>query len=528
MAKDILFHADARDRMMRGINTLADAVKVTLGPKGRNVVIARGQGVPHITKDGVSVAREVVLSDPYADLGAQIIREASAKTNDQAGDGTTTSTVLARAMIRSGLKMLSQGANPYDLKKGMETACSVVEGYIKSVSKPVSDDLSNIRHVAAISANNEEAIGNLIGDAYSRVGKDGVITVEQSKTAETHIDISEGMKVERGYISPYFVTDGKKQTSVLRNPYILVTDQKISSVSDIAGILDPVVKENRSVLIIAEDVEGEALTTLVMNSIRGTLKVAAIKAPSFGENRRETLHDIAVMTGATVIGEDTGLTLQTAEVKHLGSAKSVTVSRDSTTIIEGSGDWKAIEERAEIIRKKITEEKPGFDRDKLKERLGKLMGGVAVIYIGANTELELKELKDRVDDALEATRAAMEEGIVPGGGTTYIRAKEPLLALEVGNEDEKKGVGIVCRALEEPLAVIAANAGENPFDIIDAVEFGKGDYGWNAKTRKFELLLGAGVIDPAKVSRVALRNAVSAASMFLTTECAIVESGDGH
>lgn len=523
MAKEIKFNMDARAQMKEGADALADAVKVTLGPKGRNVVIDKKFGAPHVTKDGVTVAKEIELEDKFANMGAQMVKEVAAKTNEQAGDGTTTATVLAQAIINVGLKNVTAGANPMDLKRGIDKAVAAVVENLREQSQEVGEDYAKIEQVGTISANNDGYIGKLIADAMSKVKKDGVITVEEAKGTETEVKVVEGMQFDRGYISPYFMTNGDKMEAVLDTPYILVTDRKISTMKDLLPILEPIAREGKSLLIIAEDVDGEALTTLVVNKLRGTLKIAAVKAPGFGDRRKEMLQDIATLTGAIVVSEERGFTLENTAPDMLGKAEKVVVTKDNTTVVNGAGDAQAIRERADLIRKQIETTTSDYDREKLQERLGKLAGGVAVLYVGAATEVEMKEKKDRVEDALSATRAAVEEGIVPGGGVAYIRAAESIKNLKGDNEDETTGIHIVARAIEEPLRQIAANAGLEGSVIINKIRENKGDFGYNARTDEYVNMFEAGVIDPTKVSRVALENAASVAGMFLTTECAIAE-----
>ena len=523
MAKDIKFTSEARAQMKVGADALADAVKVTLGPKGRNVVIDKSFGAPQVTKDGVTVAKAVELEDKFANMGAQMVKEVASKTNEQAGDGTTTATVLAQAIINVGLKNVTAGANPMDLKRGIDKAVDAVVDSLRKQSQEVGEDYSKVEQVGTISANNDSYIGKLIADAMSKVGKDGVITVEEAKGTETEVKVVEGMQFDRGYISPYFMTNSDKMEAVLDEPSILITDKKISTMKDLLPILEPIAREGRSLLIIAEDVEGEALTTLVVNRLRGTLKVAAVKAPGFGDRRKEMLQDIATLTGAVVVSEERGFTLENTTPDMLGKAEKVVISKDNTTVVNGAGDSQAIADRAATIRAQIEATKSDYDREKLQERLGKLAGGVAVLYVGAATELEMKEKKDRVEDALSATRAAVEEGIVPGGGVAYIRAAESIRDLKGANEDETTGIHIVARAIEEPLRQIAANAGLEGSVIIQKIREGKGDFGYNARTDEYVNMFEAGVIDPTKVSRVALENAASVAGMFLTTECAIAE-----
>ncbi|MBQ6910880.1 MAG: chaperonin GroEL [Bacteroidales bacterium] len=523
MAKEIKFNTDVRAAMKDGADALANAVKVTLGPKGRNVVISKKFGAPQITKDGVTVAKEVELEDAFQNMGAQMVKEVASKTNDQAGDGTTTATVLAQAIINVGLKNVTAGANPMDLKRGIDKAVAAVVENLQQQSQPVGDDYSKVEQVGTVSANNDAQIGKLIADAMAKVKKDGVITVEEAKGTETEVKVVEGMQFDRGYISPYFMTNGDKMEAVLDDAYILLTDKKISNMEDLMPVLEPVAREGRSLLIIAEDVEGQALTTLVVNRLRGTLKVAAVKAPGFGDRRKEMLQDIAILTGGVVISEERGFTLQNANVQMLGKAEKVTITKENTTIVGGAGDQAAIKDRADQIRAQIETTKSDYDREKLQERLGKLAGGVAVIYVGATTEVEMKEKKDRVDDALNATRAAVEEGYLPGGGVAYIRAAEALKGLKGENEDETTGIRIIERAIEEPLRQIAANAGVEASVIINKIREGKGDFGYNARTDEYVNMYEAGVIDPTKVARVALENAASVAGMFLTTECGIVD-----
>ena len=523
MAKEIQFNTDVRSKMKEGADALANAVKVTLGPKGRNVVIDKKFGAPQVTKDGVTVAKEVELEDRYANMGAQMVKEVASKTNEQAGDGTTTATVLAQAIINVGLKNVAAGANPMDLKRGIDKAVAAVVAELRKQSQSVGDDYSKIEQVGTVSANNDNYIGKLIADALSKVKKDGVITVEEAKGTDTEVKVVEGMQFDRGYISPYFMTNGDKMEAELSNPSILITDKKISTMKDLMPILEPVAREGRELLIIAEDVDGEALTTLVVNKLRGALKIAAVKAPGFGDRRKEMLQDIAVLTGGTVISEERGFTLENATLDMLGKAEKVTITKENTTIVGGSGNKDEIADRADSIRKQISTTTSDYDREKLQERLGKLAGGVAVLYVGATTEVEMKEKKDRVEDALNATRAAVEEGYLPGGGVSYIRASEVLAGLKGENEDETTGIHIVARAIEEPLRQIAENAGMEASVIVNKVREGKGDFGYNARTGEFVKLYEAGVIDPTKVARVALENAASVAGMFLTTECGIAD-----
>ena len=523
MAKDIRFDVDVRSKMKEGADALADAVKVTLGPKGRNVVIDKKFGAPQVTKDGVTVAKEVELKDRFANMGAQMVKEVASKTNEQAGDGTTTATVLAQAIINVGLKNVTAGANPMDLKRGIDKAVATVVEALKAQSQQVGEDYSKVEQVGTISANNDATIGKLIADAMSKVKKDGVITVEEAKGTETEVKVVEGMQFDRGYISPYFMTDSDKMEASLDNPLILVTDKKISTMKDLLPILEPIAREGKSLLIIAEDVDGEALTTLVVNRLRGTIKVAAVKAPGFGDRRKEMLQDIATLTGATLVSEERGFTLENTTPDMLGKAEKVTITKENTTIVGGAGSKEDIQERADLIRKQIATTTSDYDREKLQERLGKLAGGVAVLYVGATTEVEMKEKKDRVEDALNATRAAVEEGYLPGGGVAYIRAAEALKGLKGENEDETTGIHIVARAIEEPLRQIALNAGVDGSVIIQKIREGKGVFGYNARTDEYVNMFEAGVIDPTKVSRVALENAASVAGMFLTTECGIVD-----
>ena len=523
MAKEIKFNTEVRAAMKEGADALANAVKVTLGPKGRNVVISKKFGAPQITKDGVTVAKEVELEDQFQNMGAQMVKEVASKTNDQAGDGTTTATVLAQAIMGVGLKNVTAGANPMDLMRGIDKAVAAVVENLKKQSQPVGEDYSKVEQVGTVSANNDAQIGKLIAEAMAKVKKDGVITVEEAKGTETEVKVVEGMQFDRGYISPYFMTNGDKMEAVLDDAYILLTDKKIANMEDLMPVLEPVAREGKSLLIIAEDVEGQALTTLVVNRLRGTLKVAAVKAPGFGDRRKEMLQDIATLTGAVVISEERGFTLQNANVQMLGKAEKVTITKENTTIVGGAGLQADIKDRADQIRAQIETTKSDYDREKLQERLGKLAGGVAVIYVGATTEVEMKEKKDRVDDALNATRAAVEEGYLPGGGVAYIRATEALKNLKGDNEDETTGIRIIERAIEEPLRQIAANAGVEASVIINKIREGKGDFGYNARTDEYVNMYEAGVIDPTKVARVALENAASVAGMFLTTECGIVD-----
>ena len=523
MAKDIKFNKDARELLKSGVDQLADAVKVTLGPKGRNVVIGKKFGAPQITKDGVTVAKEIELEDSFENAGAQLVKSVASKTGDDAGDGTTTATILTQAIVTEGLKNVAAGASPMDLKRGIDKAVNKVVDFIKESAEIVGDNYDKIEQVATVSANNDPEIGKLLADAMRKVSKDGVITIEESKTRETSIDVVEGMQFDRGYLSSYFVTDTDKMEVLMENPYILIYDKKISNVKDFLPILQPAAESGRPLLVIAEDVDSEALTTLVVNRLRGGLKICAVKAPGFGDRRKAMLEDIAVLTGGVVISEDKGLTLDKATLEMLGSAKKVTVSKDFTTIVDGAASKENIAERVNLIKSEIANTKSQYDKEKLQERLAKLAGGVAVLYVGANSEVEMKEKKDRVDDALCATRAATEEGVVVGGGTTYIRAQEVLKDLAGDNADEQTGINIVCRAIEEPLRQIVSNAGGEGAVVVNKVREGKGDYGYNARRDQYEDLRAAGVIDPAKVSRVALENAASIAGMFLTTECIIVD-----
>ena len=526
MAKEIKFDTDARELLKSGVDQLANAVKVTLGPKGRNVVIGKKFGAPQITKDGVTVAKEVELEDNFENAGAQLVKSVASKTGDDAGDGTTTATILTQAIVNEGLKNVTAGANPMDLKRGIDKAVAKVVEHIKDSAEVVGDNYDKIEQVATVSANNDPEIGKLLADAMRKVSKDGVITIEESKTRETSIGVVEGMQFDRGYLSGYFVTDTDKMECVMDNPYILLYDKKISNVKDFLPILQPAAESGRPLLVIAEDVDSEALTTLVVNRLRAGLKICAVKAPGFGDRRKAMLEDIATLTGGVVISEEKGLSLEKATLEMLGTAKKITVSKDNTTIVDGAGSKDAIKERVAQIKNEIAASTSSYDKEKLQERLAKLSGGVAVLYVGANSEVEMKEKKDRVDDALCATRAAMEEGVVVGGGTTYIRAQESLKDLKGENQDEQTGINIVCRAIEEPLRQIIANAGGEGAVVVDNVRQGKGDYGYNARKGTYEDLRAAGVIDPAKVSRVALENAASIAGMFLTTECLIVDKAE--
>ena len=523
MAKEILFNIDARDQLKKGVDALANAVKVTLGPKGRNVIIEKKFGAPHITKDGVTVAKEIELADAYQNTGAQLVKEVASKTGDDAGDGTTTATVLAQAIVAEGLKNVTAGASPMDIKRGIDKAVAKVVESIKSQAETVGDNYDKIEQVATISANNDPVIGKLIADAMRKVSKDGVITIEEAKGTDTTIGVVEGMQFDRGYLSAYFVTHTEKMECDMEKPYILIDDQKISNLKDFLPILEPAVQTGRPLLVIAEDVDSEALTTLVVNRLRSQLKICAVKAPGFGDRRKEMLEDIAILTGGVVISEEKGLKLEQATIEMLGTADKVTVSKDYTTIVNGAGAKENIKERCDQIKAQIVATKSDYDREKLQERLAKLSGGVAVLYVGAASEVEMKEKKDRVDDALRATRAAIEEGIIPGGGVAYIRAIDSLEGLTGDNADETTGIGIIKRAIEEPLREIVANAGKEGAVVVQKVREGKGDFGYNARTDVYENLHAAGVVDPAKVARVALENAASIAGMFLTTECVIVE-----
>ena len=528
MAKEILFNMDARDQLKKGVDELANAVKVTLGPKGRNVIIEKKFGAPHITKDGVSVAKEIELADAYMNTGAQLVKSVASKTNDDAGDGTTTATLLAQAIITEGLKNVTAGANPMDLKRGIDKAVTKVVESIKAQSEEVGADYDKIEQVASISANNDAEIGKLIADAMRKVSKDGVITIEEAKSRDTTIGVVEGMQFDRGYLSAYFITDTEKMECEMENPYVLIYDKKITNLKDMLPILEPAVQTGRPLLIIAEDVESEALTTLVVNRLRTQLKICAVKAPGFGDRRKDMLEDIATLTGGIVISEEKGIRLEQATLEMLGTCGKITVSKDNTTIVDGNGDKEAIAQRVAQIKTQIAATKSDYDKEKLQERLAKLAGGVAVLYVGAASEVEMKEKKDRVDDALCATRAAIEEGIVPGGGVAYIRAIDSLEGIETVNADEKTGVAIVKRAIEEPLRQIVANAGKEGAVVVQKVREGKGDFGYNARADVYENLFAAGVVDPAKVTRVALENAASIAGMFLTTECVIVEKKEDN
>lgn len=523
MAKDIKFDVEARDLLKQGVDQLANAVKITLGPKGRNVVIEKKFGAPQITKDGVTVAKEIELEDSFENTGAQLVKSVASKTGDDAGDGTTTATILTQAIVSEGLKNVTAGANPMDLKRGIDKAVNAVVDYIKSNAEQVGDNYDKIEQVATVSANNDPEIGKLLADAMRKVSKNGVITIEESKSRDTNIGVVEGMQFDRGYLSSYFVTDTDKMESVMENPYILIYDKKISNIKDFLPILQPAAESGRPLLVIAEDVDSEALTTLVVNRLRAALKICAVKAPGFGDRRKAMLEDIAILTGGVVISEEKGLKLEQATLEMLGSADKVTVTKDNTTIVNGAGQSENIQARISQIKNEIEHTTSSYDKEKLQERLAKLSGGVAVLYVGANSEVEMKEKKDRVDDALCATRAAIEEGVVVGGGTTYIRALDALKDLEGVNSDERTGIKIVERAIEEPLRQIVANAGGEGAVVVDKVREGKGDYGYNARTETYEDLRQAGIVDPAKVARVALENAASIAGMFLTTECLIVD-----
>ena len=523
MAKEILFNIDARDQLKKGVDALANAVKVTLGPKGRNVIIEKKFGAPHITKDGVTVAKEIELADAYQNTGAQLVKEVASKTGDDAGDGTTTATVLAQAIVAEGLKNVTAGASPMDIKRGIDKAVAKVVESIKNQAEKVGDNYDKIEQVATVSANNDPVIGKLIADAMRKVSKDGVITIEEAKGTDTTIGVVEGMQFDRGYLSAYFVTNTEKMECEMEKPYILIYDKKISNLKDFLPILEPAVQTGRPLLVIAEDVDSEALTTLVVNRLRSQLKICAVKAPGFGDRRKEMLEDIAILTGGVVISEEKGLKLEQATIEMLGTADKVTVSKDNTTIVNGAGAKENIKDRCDQIKAQIAATKSDYDREKLQERLAKLSGGVAVLYVGAASEVEMKEKKDRVDDALRATRAAIEEGIIPGGGVAYIRAIDVLEGMKGDNADETTGVEIIKRAIEEPLRQIVANAGKEGAVVVQKVREGKGDFGYNARMDVYENLHAAGVVDPAKVARVALENAASIAGMFLTTECVIVE-----
>ena len=523
MAKQIVFNNDAREQLRKGVDELANAVKVTLGPKGRNVVIDKKFGAPQVTKDGVTVAKEIELEDGIQNMGAQMVKEVASKTNDQAGDGTTTATVLAQAIVNTGLKNVTAGANPMDLKRGIDKAVAEIVKSIKEQSQEVGGDIQKIRQVATISANNDSAIGDIIAEAMEKVTKDGVITIENAKGIDTTVKVVEGMQFDRGYISPYFVTDTEKMECAYDNPYILIYDKKISTMKDLLPVLEKVVNTGRPLLIIAEDVESEALATLVVNRLRGSLKIAAVKAPGFGDRRKEMLEDIAILTGGTVISEEKGYKLEDADLSMLGQSEKISIDKDNTTIVSGKGNSDMIKARVGQIKAQIEKTTSDYDREKLQERLAKLAGGVAVIYVGAASEVEMKEKKDRFDDALHATRAAVEEGIIPGGGTALIRAAQSLSNVKPENEDEKLGIEIIRRAVEEPLRMIVENAGLEGSVVVNEVKNGKGDYGYNARTEQYENLFKSGVIDPAKVTRVALENAASIAGMLLTTECVLCD-----
>jgi chaperonin GroEL len=528
MAKEIKFNIEARAMMKEGVDQLANAVKVTLGPKGRNVVIEKKFGAPQVSKDGVTVAKEIELADPYHNLGAQLVKEVASKTADKAGDGTTTATVLAQSIMGVGLKNVTAGANPMDLKRGIDKAVAKVIASLKEQSHTIGEDNKKIEQVATISANNDESIGKLIAQAMAKVKKEGVITVEEAKGTDTTVEVVEGMQFDRGYISPYFITDTDKMEAVLERPYILLSDKKISSMKDLLPVLEPVAQAGRPLLIIAEDVDGEALATLVVNKLRGSLKIAAVKAPGFGDRRKEMLEDIAILTGGTVVSEEKGLKLDTSNMTVLGEAEKIVIDKENTTIVNGNGEKKNIEARIKQIRVQIDNTTSDYDKEKLQERLAKLAGGVAVLYIGAASEVEMKEKKDRVDDALSATRAAVEEGIIPGGGVGYIRAISALEKLKGANEDENTGIAIVKRAIEEPLRMIVENAGIEGSIVVQRVKEGKDDFGYNAYTDRYENLFESGVIDPTKVARIALENAASVAGMFLTTECVVVETKEDN
>ncbi|SDZ84778.1 chaperonin GroEL [Bizionia paragorgiae] len=523
MAKDIKFDIEARDGLKRGVDALANAVKVTLGPKGRNVIIGRSFGAPVVTKDGVSVAKEIELEDPLENMGAQMVKEVASKTNDLAGDGTTTATVLAQAIVKEGLRNVAAGANPMDLKRGIDKAVTAIVEDLGKQSKEVKNSSDKIKQVASISANNDELIGDLIANAFGKVGKEGVITVEEAKGTDTYVDVVEGMQFDRGYLSPYFVTDSEKMITDLENPYVLLYDKKVSTMKDLLPVLEPVAQSGKPLLIIAEDVDGEALATLVVNKLRGSLKIAAVKAPGFGDRRKAMLEDIAILTGGTVISEERGFTLENATLDMLGTAERITIDKDNTTIVNGSGDKDMIKNRVNQIKSQIESTTSDYDKEKLQERLAKLAGGVAVLYVGAASEVEMKEKKDRVDDALHATRAAVEEGIVAGGGVALVRAKAVLAKLTTENLDETTGVQIIARAIESPLRTIVENAGGEGSVVVAKVMEGKGDFGYDAKSEQYVDMLKAGIIDPKKVTRIALENAASVAGMILTTECALVD-----
>ena len=532
MAKDIKFDIEARDGLKRGVDALANAVKVTLGPKGRNVIIGKSFGGPTVTKDGVTVAKEIELKDPLENMGAQMVKEVASKTNDLAGDGTTTATVLAQAIVKEGLKNVAAGANPMDLKRGIDKAVEAIVSDLSKQAQVVGSDSVKIKQIASISANNDEVIGELIANAFAKVGKEGVITVEEAKGTETYVDVVEGMQFDRGYLSPYFVTNAEKMNVELENPYILLYDKKVSSLKELLPVLEPIAQSGKPLLIIAEDVDGEALSTLVVNKLRGALKIAAVKAPGFGDRRKAMLEDIAILTGGTVIAEESGYTLENATLEMLGTAEKVTIDKDNTTIVNGAGEADMIKNRVNQIKSQMETTTSDYDKEKLQERLAKLAGGVAVLYVGAASEVEMKEKKDRVDDALHATRAAVEEGIVAGGGVALLRAKAVLAKLKPDNADEATGIQIISRAVEAPLRTIVENAGLEGSVVVAKVAEGKGDFGYNAKTDEYVNMLKAGIIDPKKVTRVALENAASVAGMILTTECALIdikeESGAGH
>ncbi|MFH6603536.1 chaperonin GroEL [Maribacter algicola] len=523
MAKDIKFDIDARDGLRRGVDALANAVKVTLGPKGRNVIISKSFGAPQVTKDGVTVAKEIELADALENMGAQMVKEVASKTNDLAGDGTTTATVLAQSIVKEGLKNVAAGANPMDLKRGIDKAVEAIVENLGKQSKKVGDSSEKIKQVAAISSNNDETIGELIAQAFGKVGKEGVITVEEAKGTDTYVDVVEGMQFDRGYLSPYFVTDSEKMTAELENPYILLFDKKISAMKDLLLVLEPVAQSGKPLLIIAEDVDGEALATLVVNKLRGSLKIAAVKAPGFGDRRKAMLEDIAILTKGTVIAEERGFSLENVSLDMLGTCEKVSIDKDNTTIVNGGGVQKDIKSRVNQIKSQIETTTSDYDREKLQERLAKLAGGVAVLYVGAASEVEMKEKKDRVDDALHATRAAVEEGIVAGGGVALVRAKSALAKVKVENADEETGLQIVARAIESPLRTIVENAGGEGSVVVAKILDGKADYGYDAKSEKYVEMFKAGIIDPKKVTRVALENAASVAGMILTTECALTD-----
>jgi chaperonin GroEL len=523
MAKDIKFDIEARDGLKRGVDALANAVKVTLGPKGRNVIIGKSFGGPNVTKDGVTVAKEIELQDPLENMGAQMVKEVASKTNDLAGDGTTTATVLAQAIVKEGLKNVAAGANPMDLKRGIDKAVEAIVADLKKQSTEVGSSSEKIKQVASISANNDEVIGELIANAFAKVGKEGVITVEEAKGTETYVDVVEGMQFDRGYLSPYFVTNSEKMNVELENPYILLYDKKVSSLKELLPILEPIAQSGKPLLIIAEDVDGEALSTLVVNKLRGALKIAAVKAPGFGDRRKAMLEDIAILTGGTVIAEESGYTLENATLEMLGTAEKVSIDKDNTTIVNGAGEADMIKNRVNQIKGQMEASTSDYDKEKLQERLAKLAGGVAVLYVGAASEVEMKEKKDRVDDALHATRAAVEEGIVAGGGVALLRAKNALTSIKAENADEATGIQIISRAIESPLRTIVENAGLEGSVVVAKVAEGKGNFGYNAKTDEYVDMLKAGIIDPKKVTRVALENAASVAGMILTTECALIE-----